>query len=288
MGCFSSGGSKSTSTSYTPEQKKWLGKGLETYGPALGGGEQAYPGTTVAEFTPAQKAAMSGVTDYLKAFSPDMKMPGFEETGSALKGILSGQAGATPITPQQTSAFFKSAYQEPATRYFSEYTRPLIREEYAGPGFWGSARAQAVTKAGREMGQWLGQRRGELEWQTGETNRAIQEAKAGRQLSAIPMGMEYAGQPTREAQARLAGRQGVFGFASVGQQQRQREIDAAIDKWRSGKRLTDQESLNILLSLIGQPMQTTSGRDWGAGMFGGPGGFKNLMNTGAGISTLFG
>lgn len=239
------GGSKSSSKSYTytPEQRQWMGEVLGTYGPEIGKGEQVYPGATVAEFTPAQKAAMSGVEDYLKAFSPDNKTSMFGQTGSALKGILSGQTGASPITPEQTSAFFKRAYQDPAQYQFSEYTRPLIREEYAGPGFWGSARAKAVTKAGQEMGQWLGQKRGEVEWQAGETNRAIAEAKAGRATAAVPMGMQYAGMPLEQAKS-------VFGFASIEQQQKQNEINAAIQKFQSGKRLTEPEIMNIVMQLV--------------------------------------
>lgn len=266
MGCFDSGGSKSSSASYIPEQKKWLEKALQTYGPALGKGEVSYPGARVAGFTPTQKAALGGTEGFLDKFSPDAPMPMYGQTGKALGGILSGQTGAAPITPQQTQSFFKSAFQEPAQYQFSEYTRPLIREEYAGPGFWGSARAGAVSKAGQELGQWLGQKRGELEWQVGEANRGIAEAKAGRALAGVPLGMEYAGQPTREAATRLAGRQGVFGFAGAVQQQRQAEIGAAMQKFAEGKRLTDQENLNVLMGLLSMSYQTTAENRQGPGL----------------------
>jgi len=187
------GGSKSSSKSYsyTPEQREWVGKALSLYGEQIGKGETSYPGSRVAEFTPTQKAALGGTEGFLDKFSPDAPYPMFKETGAALSGILGGTTGAKKITPQETASFFKRAYEEPAAYQFSEYTRPLIREEYAGPGFWGSARAKAVTKAGEELGQWLGTKRGEIEWQAGEANRAIDEAKAGRALSAVPFGMDF-------------------------------------------------------------------------------------------------
>jgi len=257
------GGSKSSSKTYTytPAQKKGGQELLDLYGPELGKGQVSYPGTEVAEFTPTQKAAMSGLDEYLKGFSPDNKTSMFGQTGSALSGILSGQTGAKKITPEETASFFKRGYQEPAMYQFSEYTRPLIREEYAGPGFWGSARAKAVSKAGQELGNWLGQKRGEVEWQAGETNRSIDEAKAGRAAAAVPMGMQYAGQPLRE-------RQGVFGFAAVEQQQRQRMIDESIKKFQEGKRLTDPEIMNILMQMITSQMGSGSSSETGMGALG--------------------
>lgn len=288
MGCFDSGGSKSTSTSYTPEQKNWLTQALAQYGPQLGKGQTSYPGQQVAEFTPTQKAALGGTEGFLEKFSPDAPMPMYGETGGALSGILSGKTGAQPITPQQTQSFFKSAIQDPARQQFEQYTRPLIREEYAGPGFWGSARAGAVGRAGQEMGQWLGQKRGELEWQVGESNRAVEEAKAGRALSAVPMGMDYAGQPAREAATRLAGRQGVFGFAGAEYQQQQLKINEAMQKFQEGKRLTDEENLSILMQLLGMGYSTSSSSTRGAGMFGGQGGFGNLMKAGFGVTSALG
>ena len=280
MGCMDSGKSKSTSTSYIPAQKKGLETLISSYLPELFGGDvmTGYGGDRVAEFTPTQKAALGGTEGLLDKFSPDAPYPMFGETGDALKGILGGQTGAQKITPEQTSSFFKSAYQDPAQYQFSEYTRPLIREEYSGPGFWGSARAGAVSKAGQELGNWLGQKRGEVEWQAGETNRAIDEAKAGRALSAVPLGLDYAGAPTREAQARLAGRQGVFGFAGQEQQQQQRRIQESITKYREGKLLTDPEILEIFMALIGQSMGSSTTQ--GQGMLGS---LSSLGNAAAGM-----
>lgn len=266
MACFSGAESQSTSRAKTGVQEDWLNKALGVYGPQIGTGQPSYPGQQVAEFTPTQKAALGGAEGFLGAFTPDRPMPMYGETGTALKGILGGETGAETITPQMTSDYFKRVFQQPAARQFSEFTRPLIREEYAGPGFWGSARAKAVTKAGQEMGDWLGEQRGGLEWQAGEANRAIQEAKAGRAFGAIPMGMEYGRQPTQEATARLAGRQGVFGFAGAEQQQQQTLINSAIQKFKEGQRLTDPEVMNIVMGLLGLSFSTATSTAQGPGL----------------------
>ena len=263
-GCFREAGSTQQQTSYTPEQKEWLTQAMGTYGPELGQGQESYPGARVAEFTPDQKAAMGGLGGFLDTFSAGRDMPMYGQTGQALEGILGGQTGAQKITPQQTQDYFQRSIQEPAQRQFSEYTRPLIREEYAGPGFWGSSRAGAVTKAGQEMGDWLGEQRGQLEWQAGETNRAIDEAKAGRALAGVPLGMQYGQMPTQEAGARLAGRQGVFGFAGAEQQMQQQKINVSMQKFQEGKNLTDEDNLNILMGLLGMSYSQGTGESWGA------------------------
>jgi hypothetical protein len=239
---------------------------MDIYGPELGKGQISYPGSEVAEFTPTQKAALGGTQGFLDKFSPDAPYPMFGETGTALKGILGGKTGAKKITPEDTASFFKRSYEDPAMYQFSEYTRPLIREEYAGPGFWGSSRAKAVGKAGQELGQWLGAKRGEVEWQAGEANRAIDEAKAGRALSAVPLGLDYAGAPTREALTRLGGRQGVFNFASAEWQQKQNMLNDSIKKFQAGKRLTDPEIMNILMSLVTMGMSSSKSSSSGPGI----------------------
>lgn len=45
-----------------------------------------------------------------------------------------------------------AAYNPEATkRYYEETIAPTVREEYAGPGYWGTARAEAVTRGESEL-----------------------------------------------------------------------------------------------------------------------------------------
>jgi len=254
--------SESTTQRKTPEQTAWLGQALEEYGPTLGQGEDVFAGTRVAPLTPTQTQA-TDVQGFLKQFAPYRDMPMFGETGTALSGVLSGTTGAAPITPEATEQFYKRTIEDPAAARWEESIKPGIREEFAGPGFWGSARPRAVTKAGTDLSNWLGTQRGQLEWDVGQANRQIEEAKAGRSLAAIQPGMQYGQTPTQEAQARLTGRGEVLGLSTVQQQQQQAEINAAIQTFAEENRLTSEEDMQILMALLG--LDFTTGTSLGRG-----------------------
>ena len=100
-------------------------------------------------------------------------------------GLLTGQFGAQPITPESASRTFESAVVNPALKDWEETWKPGIKEEYAGPGYWGSARAKAVTEGAEDLGDWLGGERANWMWNAEQANRSIEEAKAGRALSAL-------------------------------------------------------------------------------------------------------
>lgn len=243
------GGSKQVSTSYTPEQRQWLSKALNIYGPTLGQGEKIFQGERVAPLTETQTKA-TDVQGFLDRFAPYRDMPMFGETGTALSGILSGTTGADYITPEATGKYFKGAIEDPARKEYRENVLPAIRESFAGPGFWSGARANEQAESAQDLADWLGTQRAGLEWDVLQSNRAIDEAKAGRALSAIGPGIQYSQAPTQEALSRLAGKAGAFELASVPQQQRQAEINATIQKFQEEGRITSQEDLNILMALL--------------------------------------
>lgn len=277
MGCFSSSESKSRGTSYLPAQADWLTKALGTYGPTLGQGENIFQGQRVAPFTGTQEAALGGLGDYLNIFSAQRDMPLFGEAGTSLSGILKGATGAEPLNAQQTSDFFRRVYEDPAKKRWSEDIRPLAREEFAGPGFWGSARAKAVTETGQDLSDWLGTQRGQLEWDVLRRNQELQEEKARRAQTGISQAMAYGQLPTQEAQQRLQGRGGVFDFAGAQQRQQQTEINAAIQKFAEENRITSKEDMDILMALLGLSYKSTTGMDSGAGL-----GYAMLANDAGG------
>lgn len=76
------------------------------------------------------------------------------ETQSALASALSGEF------PEE---YFQASIAGPARERFEEETAPAIREEFGGPGtFWGTARAEAVTREGGKVERNLAAIRGEL------------------------------------------------------------------------------------------------------------------------------
>ncbi|MCJ7482683.1 MAG: hypothetical protein MUO31_06930 [Thermodesulfovibrionales bacterium] len=259
--------SKESSVAKTPEQTKWLTQALDIYGPTLGKGQQSFPGDRVAPLTETQTQA-TDVQGFLDKFSPYRDMPMFGETGQALGGLLSGTTGASPITPGQADEYFTKTVAQPAGAQWEKFTKPGIQEEFAGPGYWGGARANAVTQAGTELSNWLGTERANLNWDVLQANQGIEEAKAGRALSAIGPGMQYAQLPTQEAQQKLQGRQDIFNLASAPQQQQQAEINAAMQAFAEANAITDPSDLQTLMTLLGLNFSTASGSSsgWNAGI----------------------
>ena len=261
----SKGSSSQQQQSYTPEQRKWLGEALSVYGPQLGQGENVFGGQRIAEFSPFQNQSLTQAQGFLDSFSPDQGMPLFGETGGALGNILSGNAGAPLLSLDDANKSFTDQYVNPAYRNFSQNTAPLIREEFAGPGFWGSARAGAVGDAASDLGSQLEAQRAGFLWDTENTNRQLQEAKANRMQAGVNQGMQYGMMPTTQNLANLQGQQSLFNFGSAEQQQRQNEIDAEIQTFAEQNRLTSEEDMAILLALLGMNYSSGSGSSSNSG-----------------------
>lgn len=241
-------------TDKTYTQLKWLNDLIKMYGPQAGMGEDVYQGERVAPLSSWQQSLLQTGQGFGDLFKPGGQMPLFGETGAALQGLLSGTTGAEKITPEQTSSLFENVYKAPAIKRWTEETSPAIREAFAGPGYWGSARAKEQAKGAKDLGDWLGTKRGELEWGVSETNRAIDEAKAARAQTAVGQGMQYGQLPTMEARNRMGGMLDVFNFADVGRRQRQAQIMADMQKFAEENRITKTEDLQILMALLGIPV----------------------------------
>lgn len=284
-----SGGSKGSSStttqkSYTPAQEEWQKTGLEMYGPLMGQG-QAYPDfPTVAPMTDLQQQLVGQAGDFAGLFGPvtGADVPLYGQTGQALESLLTGQAGAQKISPEDMESYFKGSIRDPAMKEYQETVAPAVREAFAGPGFWGKARAKEQVEAAQDLGDWLGTQRSGLAWNVKQTNMALDEAKAARMQGAVPQAMSYSSQLLRENMARLTGGEELYNFASMPQQQQQAEINAAIQKFEAGNRLTDPEVMSIMLTLLGQ--QYSSGTTVSTG--GSSGGLGTAI--GAGIGLLIG
>jgi len=276
MGCFSGSETKSTSVSEskTEAQKKWLKEALEIYGPELGQGADIYPESRVTPFSTLQTQALSGAGQFADYFSEPQtaKTPLFSETGTAIKDILAGETGAKPLTSQNVEDYFKGAIYDPTMKTLKEDTIPGIAESFAGPGFWGSGRSQEQAKAYEDVAADLASQRESLEWDVLQQNQALEEAKAGRTLTALPTAISYGQVPAQEimnnlniAAQQIGGLNQIFGFGQAEQTQAQAELQDEIIRFAEENQITDPENMQILLSLLGLNFSTSSSSSTGTG-----------------------
>ena len=277
--------SQSRSSSFLPIQETALTQTLQAFldQGRVGTGQESFAGQRVAPLSAGQQTAISGAEPFLDIFSAQREIPFLGQTGDALRGILSGETGAEQFTPERANEIFTQTRQLPAERTFERFTKPLIDEGFAGPGFQNTARPREVLREAEFLQQGL---RGEREGFLGQIealNRGISENKAGRTLSAIPLGAGLASLPEQIAGQRLAGRAGVFDFLGAGQQQQQAEINAERQVFEEARKFMDPEDFVNLLALIGQPFQQSQGTS--AGFFQSPGnaGMTSLLS-GAGAA----
>ena len=267
MGGGSDAGSTTTNVTETktPEQKAMIARMMSLYGGDLGK-NKTFEGERVAPFSDLQRDVLSGAENYADYFSTPQQVgtPLFKETDEATKGLLSGQTGAQPFTDQNVEDYFAKTYRDPAMKSLREDVNPAIDEAFAGPGFFGAARSQERVNAAQDTSDWLGEQRGALNWAALNRNQDLDEAKAGRTLSAVPMAMQYGNVPAQNAMdnLRIAATQvqglgDLFGFGQAQQTQQQAELSAIWTKFIEDNQITDPETLSVLLSLVGQDIGAT-------------------------------
>ena len=155
-------------TGYTPSQTA-LGEQLtKTYSPYVGQG-------TLGGLSDIEESALGMLR------SADIWGP-LTQTGT---GLLTGTIGAQPLTQERAGQAFEQSVAQPTWYQWQDKIKPAVQEAYSGPGYWGSARSNAQAESAGDVGRWLGQQRASWMWDAEKTNRAIEEAKAGRALSAM-------------------------------------------------------------------------------------------------------
>ena len=97
-------------------------------------------------------------------------------------------------------ANFQSEIADPTLRYYNQYVKPLVEEQYAGPGnaYYGSARAEAVRRSAGDVSDSLLQQR--FAAREAAKDRSITAAgaindqgRAAAELNAIPREIKQAG-----------------------------------------------------------------------------------------------
>lgn len=246
---------KSQQETRTAGQTRELEKLLNIFGGGAAGprGPVIPPISGVEPLTTTQRDIFSTVGDFATGLQPlrdTSQIPLFEEATGATSRLLSGDFGAQPITPEQTQDFFERAIAAPARFSFEDIQRPLIREEFAGPGFSSSARAQEVVRQGETLERGLGEARAGLEFEVLKQNQAIEQQKAANALSALPAAEGLAGLPENIRTQRINDAMNILNAATFEQLQNQAVRDEEIERFTLARDLVDPRDLSILLSLL--------------------------------------
>lgn len=246
---------KSTQETRTPEQKAELAKLLDIFGGGEAGprAPEIPPISGVEPLTTTQSNIFGTVGDFGSTLSPlrdTSQIPLFGESSDAIRKLLSGEFGAQPITPEQTQAFFDRAIAAPARFSFEDIQRPLIREEFAGPGFSSSARAQEVARQGQDVERSLGEARAGLEFEVLKQNQTIEAQGAINALNALPAAFGLAGLPENIRTQRINDTMNILNAATFEQLQAQAVRDEEIERFALERDLVDPRDLAILLSLL--------------------------------------
>jgi hypothetical protein len=270
---ISGGSSKSSSKSqsFLNEQATWLKDLLSTYGSGVGQGQTSFSGDRVANLTGTQQNLLGSLGNWSQYLTPTTGGQTYGETGAALSDILSGEMGADPYTEESVNTLMESAYSRPTWKQFNEVEKPQIQEAFSGPGYWSTARMNAVAKGAQDTADTLSSQYGQLRYGAEEANKALEEAKAGRALSAIPLASDYISQPQSQALAGIQGTQSLYGLASAEQQQQQAEIASNMEQWMESQQITDPNVLQVMMELLGMNYSTakSSSSSWNAGIKGG-------------------
>jgi len=272
---FGGGESKSESSNMSTTQRKTLRELLDTYSGQIGQGQPSYGGDRVASLTGAQNQALGGLGGFVEGAGPTtpQNIPLYNEAQTALGGILGGTSGATPYTAEGIENFYQSNIAQPATQQFQEFTKPEIREAFAGPGFWGSARATEQSRGAQDLSRFLGEQKSELTFEAEQANKGFQESAANRALSGIQAQNQFARQPGDINQQNIQTRGQIAQLSGVSQQQAQNEINASIQKFAEENRLTNPEDMQILMQLLGFQVQMQESSEYST-----PGALAGITN----------
>ena len=263
---MSSGGSKqqSSSESKSPAQKAAIDAGLGAvpggfpgYASYLGQGQNVYQGNRVAPMTQTGTDVLGQLPDFVQQFGDLSGSPLQKQLETTSGSLLRGEMGAQPITPEQEASYFGRAVRDPRMKEFQQTELPGIQEQFAGPGYWGSARANEVGEAYGDVGDWLGQQRAGLAWDTLGRNQQIQTDTANRALNAIGPSLAVGQAPTQQALSKLGGLGQTMTMADTERVQQQSEIEASMNKFFEENQITDPQVMQAFAMLIGTSINST-------------------------------
>jgi hypothetical protein len=218
---FGKSESKSESTPtkvdvWNPQQQELFNKLMGVVG-GMNAPVSSYPRQMYVDRTPEEQAYFNAINSVYGGGNLDQRV-------SAINSVLSGKP-AYDINPEITEQFYQSAVKAPMMKEWSEVLLPQIKSSYAGPGYWGSARADAETEAATELSQNLASKRAELYYTDEQARRAALESAAGRQATLAGSGTDIT-QPA------------ISQIGTAGQYARgilQEKVQADLQRWLMGE-----------------------------------------------------
>jgi hypothetical protein len=300
MGCFDAEKSESVATQSAKRasQNELLDRLIKKFSTQIDAGPSIFPGETTAGLTDLQKTGIGAAGDIGGAFTTPTSSAGFGggplagETTTAVSDLLTGQLGATPLSAEQFGDFFKASTSDPARKSFREETDPAIREAFAGPGFFSSARSKETVKQKTDLEDRLSSSLSAGQFANQTRNQQLAEAKAGRTQAAVGQAIQVGEAQTQTirdniaiAASQVQGLKELIGIGAVEQTQEQREIFAEIEKFAQEQQLVDPDDLAILMALLNINFSTSSSEKdasgAGLGFAGASGAFSSLAGAGA-------
>lgn len=244
---YSSDDTSSTSVTNPMLVDTWIAEQKAAYKKAFGmvmeGADKPVakaPFDMYAGVNPAEQNYFSGVQG------------GAAERQAALSSILGGKSSYN-ANPQVMDDYYNQAIRDPALREYNTITKQAIGEQFAGPGYWGSARATAGANAAENLATTLAAKRAELNYSELNKSRDLQEAALGRQA-----------QFGANAAATISGIEGQAG--QYARQIENEKIASNLLRWTSGEAMQDEKGnwvtptqnnpfLQALLNLVGAGQQ---------------------------------
>jgi hypothetical protein len=164
----------------------------------FGGGKTKVKPVQLPAWNPEQQAIFSKLASLVDTTkpapeSPDMYVPETDEEQRYLRHIkglaynqvmqkmLEGQP-AYDVSPEAAQMYFEKVVKPQYMRNLEEVVLPKIKEAYAGPGYYGSSRARAMTRAAEQTAQSLDEAYGKLMYNEELAKRQALENAMNRSL----------------------------------------------------------------------------------------------------------
>lgn len=257
--------SRSQGQSFLPSQAAALNKTLGAFDPRIGQ-NRFFGGPTLAPFTDFQQNILGQGQGLANAFGNLGNIqddPLFSDLRKTTGDLIGGRLGAQPLGIDRANELFQGSRINPAQQQFSQFQQPLIREEFSGPGFFGSPRANAVTREAGLLGQGLEAERNQFLTGVEQQNINIAENQAARQAAGLPIAAAVTQLPTQDLLAKQQGLNQLFNFASVEQQQEQAQLDDNRNRFLEMTAFMAPDDQALLLGLLGLDFQTESSKAHG-------------------------
>lgn len=167
--------------------------------------ETNLPGMATGGFLPAGQSVVAGEQ------GPEQVIPfGQGNINTAMQRALSGQA-STNINPEATEALIQRSIADPARQNFAENTLQQIKGSYAGPGYWGSARAKAEMKGAENVENQILSQGAQYRYADEQARRTLAESAANRAAGSIPTALNVQNNPFVQGQMQANIEQTQFG-----------------------------------------------------------------------------